>query len=163
MYLCHGKIHRQSFGTTFWVTWVTFIRQVNKSTGLQDCLTFHYNVCTKGRTSACFMHDVRSKILVGEEKQKQDATSQQSPLAYSGFFLCLFCTMEFISDQAKYFPLPAKFPHFKRSNCFIVPPKEMLLSFSIGTFLTNYDITDRKLYYTLFYSIVQKQTYLRAE
>ena len=27
----------------------------------------------------------------------------------------------------------------------IVPPKEMLLSFSIGTFLTNYDIKNRTL------------------
>ena len=27
----------------------------------------------------------------------------------------------------------------------IVPPKEMLLLFSIGTFLTNYDVTCRKL------------------
>ena len=27
---------------------------------------------------------------------------------------------------------------------YIVPPKEMLLLLSIGTFLTNYDITSRK-------------------
>ena len=29
---------------------------------------------------------------------------------------------------------------------YIVPPNYMVLSFSIGTFLTNYDVTDRKLY-----------------
>ena len=31
----------------------------------------------------------------------------------------------------------------KRASKMIVPPKEMLLSFSIGTFLTNYDVTIR--------------------
>ena len=33
----------------------------------------------------------------------------------------------------------------KRAIKIIVPPKENLLSFSIGTFLTNYDVTCRKL------------------
>ena len=32
----------------------------------------------------------------------------------------------------------------KRANKIIVPPQEMLLSFSIGTFSTNYDVTSRK-------------------
>ena len=39
-----------------------------------------------------------------------------------------------------------------------VPPKEKLLSFSIGNFLTYYDVTNRKLQYILTHSIVQKQT-----
>ena len=34
----------------------------------------------------------------------------------------------------------------------------MLLSFSIWTFLTNYDITNKKHYIDLIYSIVRKQT-----
>ena len=46
----------------------------------------------------------------------------------------------------------------KRASKMIVPPKIMLLSFSIGTFLPNYDVTNRKLYYTLTYSIVWKRT-----
>ena len=46
----------------------------------------------------------------------------------------------------------------KESKFNIVPPKEIVLSFSNGTFLTNYDITDRNLYYMLIYSIVQKWT-----
>ena len=33
----------------------------------------------------------------------------------------------------------------KRARKIIVPPKEMLLSFSIGPILTNYDVTCRKL------------------
>ena len=33
----------------------------------------------------------------------------------------------------------------KRLRKIIVPPMEMLLSFSIGTFLTNYDVINRKL------------------
>ena len=33
----------------------------------------------------------------------------------------------------------------KRASKIIVQPMEMLLSLSIGTFLTNYDVTDRKL------------------
>ena len=33
----------------------------------------------------------------------------------------------------------------------------MLLSFSIGIFQTNYDITYRKIYYILVHSIVRKQ------
>ena len=41
----------------------------------------------------------------------------------------------------------------------IVMPKEMLLSFSIGTFLSNYDITIRKQQKGLIYSIVQKSTF----
>ena len=32
----------------------------------------------------------------------------------------------------------------KRTSKIIVPPKEMLISFSIGTFLNIYDVTDRK-------------------
>ena len=47
----------------------------------------------------------------------------------------------------------------KRASEMIVPSKEMLLSFSIGTFLTNYDITIRKQYKGLIYSIVQKGTF----
>ena len=42
------------------------------------------------------------------------------------------------------------FPHKKmvcgkRASKMIVPPKKMLLSLSIGTFLTNYDVTNRML------------------
>ena len=46
----------------------------------------------------------------------------------------------------------------KRASKIIVPPKEMLLSFSIGTFLSNYDVTNRKHKMDLKYSIVQKRT-----
>ena len=33
---------------------------------------------------------------------------------------------------------------FQKRFYFVAPPKEMLLSFSIVQFLTNYDITNRK-------------------
>ena len=46
--------------------------------------------------------------------------------------------------------------------CFLVPPKEMLVSLSIGTFLTNYDIY-RKLQKPLIHSSVRKQTKKRVE
>ena len=39
----------------------------------------------------------------------------------------------------------------------------MLLSFSIGTFLTNYEVICRKLWYILTYSTVRKQTKMIAE
>ena len=39
----------------------------------------------------------------------------------------------------------------------------MLLSLSIWTFLTNYDITCRKLNHLLLYSIVQKRLKIRAK
>ena len=45
----------------------------------------------------------------------------------------------------------------KRATEIIVPPKEMLLSFSSGTFLTNYDVIIRKLKYVLIHSTVQKR------
>ena len=45
----------------------------------------------------------------------------------------------------------------KRAGKMIVPPKEMLLSFSIGTFLTYYDVTCRKLLNVLIYSTVKKE------
>ena len=41
-----------------------------------------------------------------------------------------------------------------RASKTIVPPKEMLLSFSIETFLTNYDVTNRKHWMDLIYSTV---------
>ena len=44
-----------------------------------------------------------------------------------------------------------------------VSPKELLLSVSIGTFLTNYDVTKRKLLYILTYSTVQKRTEMREK
>ena len=40
----------------------------------------------------------------------------------------------------------------------MVPPKEMLLLFSIATFLTNYEVIVRKLYMVVIHSIVRKQT-----
>ena len=40
----------------------------------------------------------------------------------------------------------------------IVQPKEFSLFVSIGTFLTNYDVTNRKLKYVVTYSIARKQT-----
>ena len=63
--------------------------------------------------------------------------------------------MEYISDQGMF---AQKYFCAKRVSKIIAPPIEIVLLFSIGTFLTNYDITDRKLYYTLIQSIVQKQT-----
>ena len=44
----------------------------------------------------------------------------------------------------------------KRASKIIVLPIEIILLFSIGTSLSNDDVTDRKLYYTLTYIIVQK-------
>ena len=41
----------------------------------------------------------------------------------------------------------------------IVPTKEMLLSFSIRTFLTNYDVTIRKQQELLINPIVRKTTF----
>ena len=46
----------------------------------------------------------------------------------------------------------------KRASKLIVLPKEMLVLFSIGTFLTNYDVKDRKLHCTSIYSTVRKRT-----
>ena len=53
---------------------------------------------------------------------------------------------------------PKKFFCAKRASKIIVPPKEMLFSFSTGTFLTNNDVTNRKHKINLIYSIVQKRT-----
>ena len=60
-------------------------------------------------------------------------------------------------------PLPSFIPPKelfcgKRASKMIVPPKEMLLSFSIGTFLTNYDVTIRKQWKGLLCFIVRKRT-----
>ena len=46
----------------------------------------------------------------------------------------------------------------KRASEVIVELKEMLLSFSIGTFLTNYDVTNRKHEIDPIYSFVRKWT-----
>ena len=46
----------------------------------------------------------------------------------------------------------------KRASKIIVLPKEMWLSFSIGTFLTNYDVINWKLLTKVMYSIVGKWT-----
>ena len=40
----------------------------------------------------------------------------------------------------------------KKARKIIVPPKEMLLLFAIGTFLTKYDVKKRKLKKDLLYS-----------
>ena len=46
--------------------------------------------------------------------------SSTSPLAYSAFSLCQFCTVKYISDQGKFLPQPSPQPsphqHFKRPN-----------------------------------------------
>ena len=49
----------------------------------------------------------------------------------------------------------------KRASKLIVLPKEMLLSFSIGIFLTNYNVTCRKLQHLQIYSIVWKRAIKR--
>ena len=46
----------------------------------------------------------------------------------------------------------------KRASKIIVRPKEMLLLFSIRTFLTNYDVTSRKLRRFVIHSTVRKRT-----
>ena len=51
----------------------------------------------------------------------------------------------------------------KRASKIIVLPKELSLSVSIGTFLTNYDITNIKLKLIILYSIVQKRTKLERQ
>ena len=123
-------------------------------------------------------------------------------MTYSGFSLCLFRTVEYISDKLNSYPLTSNCPHFKCPNYYFIlrhnvpsyltltfanrvllfyfplknmrvctcPKKffvqrewvkllsEMLLLFSFGTFLTNYDITNRKHLIDSIYSIVQKQT-----
>ena len=84
--------------------------------------------------------------------------------------------MEYISNIAKLLPPPPIFSMSspqttiiivfaqkcfscpKSANKVIVRPKEMLLSLSIGTFLANYDVTNRNHYIDLIYSIVQKWT-----
>ena len=46
----------------------------------------------------------------------------------------------------------------KSASKITVPPKELQLFVSIGTFLTNYDVINRKLYCIETYFTVQKQT-----
>ena len=95
---------------------------------------------------------------------------KQSPLAYVAILLCPF-TMEYKLNNPKNYLLsifkrlkvalyfcPKMYFCAKRASKIIVPPKEMQLSVSIGTFLTLHDVTFRKLKYDLIYSIVQKQT-----
>ena len=48
----------------------------------------------------------------------------------------------FSNDQNDNFPKDVFWA--KRASKIIVLPKEILSSFSIGTFLTNYDVTNRK-------------------
>ena len=91
----------------------------------------------------------------------QDRKNQRKRLVFIDLFCVFFMPFSY---NGEYFQpglilshLPSKLPHFMDSNCkIIVPPKEMLHSFSIGTFMTYFDVTDRKPYYTLIYSIVQK-------
>ena len=45
----------------------------------------------------------------------------------------------------------------KRVSKIIVPPKEMLLSFSIGTFLTKYDVINRKFNTFLYTSLYENE------
>ena len=54
---------------------------------------------------------------------------------------------------------PTKMVSAMRVCKFKAPPKEMLLSFFIGTFLTNYDITNKKQQKALIYSIGGKTTF----
>ena len=66
-------------------------------------------------------------------------------------------TFKYELDMGYLFSFGPVFKQWLENWTIIVQPKEMLLSFSIGTVLTNYDVKDRKLY-TLIYSIVQKRT-----
>ena len=95
------------------------------------------------------------------------------PLAYFTFLLCPFHTMEdnsrvkekgSISKCAKWQYLCPKMNFCaKRVSKIIVLPEEMLLSFSIRTFLSNYDVTFRKLQMSLIHSIERKQTKPRVK
>ena len=62
------------------------------------------------------------------------------------------------STQNDFF-LPTKMGSARRLCKFIAPPKGKLLSFSIGAFLNNYDITNKKQYKALIYSIGAKTTF----
>ena len=68
-----------------------------------------------------------------------------------------FCFMP-ISYSGVYYNRPSKYlshPHP------LVTPKEMLLSFSIGTFFTNYNVICRKLEHVSIKSTVQKRAKIR--
>ena len=65
-----------------------------------------------------------------------------------------------MKDRLKmFFYPPQKMVCGKRASKMTVRPKEMLLSFSIGTFLTNYDVTIRKQEKALIYSSGVKTTF----
>ena len=51
----------------------------------------------------------------------------------------------------------------KRESKIIIPHKKMGLSFSIGTFLRNYDVTYRKLSYVLIYPPLHKNEKIERE
>ena len=83
--------------------------------------------------------------------------------------ICPFCTVEYINNNIKcsFISYTKNYPNGvllcicpkmyfcakrERESKIIVPPKEMLLLFSIGTFLTNYDVTNRKHHINLIVS-----------
>ena len=91
--------------------------------------------------------------------------------------------MEYISDKAKIsYPPPFSYKRLGNHPCslthlfansvilflslfknltifMIVPPKEMLLLFSIGTFLTNYDVTIRNIRKVQYTPLYKKQLF----
>ena len=62
-----------------------------------------------------------------------------------------------LEDQLKMYLCPKIKSCTKRASKIIVQPQEMLLLFSIGTFLTNYDVIRRNLNTWVLHSIVRKQ------
>ena len=69
------------------------------------------------------------------------------PFSYNGvYFQCQEKNLILTSPNAQSGNIcPKMLFCVKRTSKIIIPPKEMLLSFSIGTFLTNYYVTNRKL------------------
>ena len=74
---------------------------------------------------------------------------------YFDFVLCRFCTMEYVFFDSF---LIAPSVNIKVHTHFKENFKALRLCVSNGTFLTNYDVTNRKLKPTKTYSIVRKQT-----
>ena len=64
--------------------------------------------------------------------------------AFSSDFYLLFEVTDLIKGSNQNVSLPKDKVLRKESENIIVPPKEMLLLFSIGIILTNYVVKDRK-------------------
>ena len=82
---------------------------------------------------------------------------------FQGFLYAFLYNVDCAEGSTQNDFFPTKMVSATRVCKFKAPPKEMSLSFSIGAFLTNYDVTNRKQQKALIYSIGGKTTFLRAE